>query len=161
MTFGTKVPTIVLNRRGIRWITTISPAPRRGKSNRSVSLLGTKGKVEEDSKDRIHLLLGTGVPAMDEVYARMEAHGIPRPLVATGGDGDLPPNPTTPAQAGVPPNPTTPVQAGVPPHQAIRVQAGVHPHRAIRVQAGVHPHQAIQVEDGVPLRQEVAGVNPK
>jgi hypothetical protein len=149
MTFGTKVPTIVLNRRGIRWITTISPAPRRGKSNRSVSLLGTKGKVEEDSKDRIHLLLGTGVPAMDEVDARMEAHGIPRPLVATGVDGDLPPNPTTP------------VQAGVPPHQAIRVQAGVHPHRAIRVQAGAHPHQAIQVEDGVPLRQEVAGVNPK
>ena len=149
MTFGTKVPTIVLNRRGIRWITTISPAPRRGKSNRSVSLLGTKGKVEEDSKDRIHLLLGTGVPAMDEVDARMEAHGIPRPLVATGVEGDLPPNPTTP------------VQAGVPPHQAIRVQAGVHPHRAIRVQAGAHPHQAIQVEDGVPLRQEVAGVNPK
>jgi hypothetical protein len=161
MTFGTKVPTIVLNRRGIRWITTISPAPRRGKSNRSVSLLGTKGKVEEDSKDRIHLLLGTGVPAMDEVDARMEAHGIPRPLVATGVDGDLPPNPTTPVQAGVPPHPTTPVQAGVPPHQAIRVQAGVHPHRAIRVQAGAHPHQAIQVEDGVPLRQEVAGVNPK
>jgi hypothetical protein len=137
MTFGTKVPTIVLNRRGIRWITTISPAPRRGKSNRSVSLLGTKGKVEEDSKDRIHLLSGTGVPSVDEMDVRMEAHGIPRPLVATGVEGDLPPNPTTP------------------------VQAGVHPHRAIRVQAGVHPHQAIQVEDGAPLRQEVAGVSPK
>jgi hypothetical protein len=149
VTFGTKVPTIVLNRRGIRWTTTISPAPRRGKSNRSVSLLGTKGKVEEDSKDRIHLLSGTGVPSQDEMDARMEAHGIPRPLVATGVEGDLPPNPTTP------------VQAGVPPHQAIRVQAGVHPHRAIRVQAGVHPHQAIQVEDGAPLRQEVAGVSPK
>jgi hypothetical protein len=93
--------------------------------------------VEEDSKDRIHPLSGTGVPSVDEMDARMKAHGIPRPLVATGVEGDLPPNPTTPVQAGVP------------------------PHQAIRVQAGVHPHQAIQVEDGAPLRQEVAGVSPK
>ena len=49
---------------------------------------------------------------MDEMDARMEAHGIPRLLMATGVGG------------GLPPDPTTPVQAGVPPDRAIRVKDG-------------------------------------
>ena len=75
--------------------------------------------MEDDPEDRIHHFLRTDTPAMDEMDARMEAHGIPRLLMATGVDGGLPPNPTTPVQAGVPPDLAIRVKDGVPLSQEV------------------------------------------
>ena len=55
----------------------------------------------EGPEDQTHHLLRIDTPAMDEMDARMEADGIPRLLVTTGVDGDLP-HPITPVPAGVP-----------------------------------------------------------
>ena len=124
MTFATKVRTIVLHRRGIRCKMTSIPVPRKGKSIRSGRFVGTRGKVVDDSEDRIHLFLRTDTPAMDEMDARMEVHGVPKLLMATGVGGGLPPNPTTLVQAGVPPDLAIRVKDGVPLHQEV---VGVSP----------------------------------